>query len=421
MPGVIYDSSPYISEEAAEKLRNYKYPGTDDRSPWYKYVLVPTADRLVTKMPRWLAPNTITVSGLILVAVSSIVSTCYCPSFEGHAPSWTYFLSGISMMAYQLLDVSDGKQARRTGNGSPLGLLFDHGIDAFNVILGGVPVAASLQMGPTWRAPAIVLAAKVSFFFGTWEEYYTGVLYLPPFNGPNEGLLIVMCVHFYNAIFTPAIWTQPFPWYPELSNNTVFLICTCAGTVINAIANIIGVCTHIRRNPQKGFTVQGALSTLVPFGTFMTIVGVWLVISPAGIVARYPNMCLWGVGLICCKLVMHMMLAHLCSAQFSLMRKTLVPIFLISAHASLQCVTGFLPKPNCIEPLMEEEAIATIFFYLSLITYAHMVYNLVQEIKVILGIYCFTVKPGTELEPDAEAKLPSEKPRSRAKSPKKKD
>ena len=90
------------------------------------------------------------------------------------------------MLTYQLLDVCDGKQARRTGNGSPLGLLFDHGCDAFNVIVGGVAVAASMQMGPTWRAPGIVLAAMVAFFFGTWEEYFTGVLYLPPFNGPNE-------------------------------------------------------------------------------------------------------------------------------------------------------------------------------------------------------------------------------------------
>ena len=31
-----------------------------------------------------------------------------------------------------MLDEMDGKQARRTGNSSPLGLLFDHGCDAFN-------------------------------------------------------------------------------------------------------------------------------------------------------------------------------------------------------------------------------------------------------------------------------------------------
>jgi ethanolaminephosphotransferase len=32
-----------------------------------------------------------------------------------------------------MFDEMDGKQARRTGNSSPLGMLFDHGCDAFTV------------------------------------------------------------------------------------------------------------------------------------------------------------------------------------------------------------------------------------------------------------------------------------------------
>jgi len=34
---------------------------------------------------------------------------------------------------YRLFDEADGKHARRTGNGSPLGLIFDHGIDCIAV------------------------------------------------------------------------------------------------------------------------------------------------------------------------------------------------------------------------------------------------------------------------------------------------
>jgi len=34
---------------------------------------------------------------------------------------------------YRLLDEMDGKQARKTGNSSPLGLIFDHGCDAFGI------------------------------------------------------------------------------------------------------------------------------------------------------------------------------------------------------------------------------------------------------------------------------------------------
>jgi hypothetical protein len=84
MPGIVWDTEPYISDVAAEKLRNYVYPGTDDRSPWFNYVLNPLANWFVPKfIPRWLAPNTITLAGLSLVMASSIVISTYCPNYEG--------------------------------------------------------------------------------------------------------------------------------------------------------------------------------------------------------------------------------------------------------------------------------------------------------------------------------------------------
>ncbi len=42
-----------------------------------------------------------------------------------------------------MLDEMDGKQARRTGNSSPLGLIFDHGCDCFSV---GFQVMMALKM-----------------------------------------------------------------------------------------------------------------------------------------------------------------------------------------------------------------------------------------------------------------------------------
>ena len=94
-------------------LADFRYPGTDDRSPWYNYVLSPAAVWLVNRLPRWLAPNTITISGLMLMVLSYIVSATYCPSFDNESPRWTYFLSATCILTYQFLDVCDGKQARR--------------------------------------------------------------------------------------------------------------------------------------------------------------------------------------------------------------------------------------------------------------------------------------------------------------------
>lgn len=62
--------------------------------------------------------------------------TCrYSPNMVEETPRWVYANAGFSLLFYQILDVADGKQARKTGNSSPLGLLFDHGCDALNVVV----------------------------------------------------------------------------------------------------------------------------------------------------------------------------------------------------------------------------------------------------------------------------------------------
>ena len=44
--------------------------------------------------------------------------------------SWWYFLQAFCFFLSRFLDELDGKQARRLGLSSPLGLIFDHGCDA---------------------------------------------------------------------------------------------------------------------------------------------------------------------------------------------------------------------------------------------------------------------------------------------------
>ena len=52
-------------------------------------------------------------------------------TLKGTIPSWTFFYSAFAIFAYQTLDSLDGIHARNINASSPLGQLFDHGIDAF--------------------------------------------------------------------------------------------------------------------------------------------------------------------------------------------------------------------------------------------------------------------------------------------------
>jgi len=48
---------------------------------------------------------------------------------------------------YRMLDEMDGKQARRTGNSTPLGLMFDHGCDAFSMGLVTLTLSKLFRCG----------------------------------------------------------------------------------------------------------------------------------------------------------------------------------------------------------------------------------------------------------------------------------
>ena len=106
----------------------------------------------------------------------------------------------------QTLDNLDGKQARRTGSSSPLGLLFDHGCDAFNTTLGAVNQACTMQCGATWKALAVWQLVALPFFFTTLEELYTGELVLPvrAYPPPVSPLLSASCSQRWRLL-TP-VW-----------------------------------------------------------------------------------------------------------------------------------------------------------------------------------------------------------------------
>lgn len=128
---------------------------------------------------------------------------------------------------------------RRTHQSSPLGELFDHGVDALNTSLEVLLFAGSQNMGHGWRTVATLFActcglkffetiassswadavgcflliwspALMTFYVQTWEEYHTHTLTLGIVNGPVEGILIVVSVYALTGYLGGAsFWQQP--------------------------------------------------------------------------------------------------------------------------------------------------------------------------------------------------------------------
>ena len=193
--------------------------------------------------PAWLAPNLLTAAGGVCVGLAAALTLWHSPSLGGACPQWVYAVNALLLFAYQTLDGSDGKQARRTQSGSPIGELMDHGIDAWAV---GAMVTTCLDafgfgVGSAWPW-LILLGAQAAFFASNLTLLHVGRMRVddvgvrsPPAplapwpsraRAPRSrrvrvprGLAQVIelqatmigCL-LLTAACTPAVWRVPVPW-----------------------------------------------------------------------------------------------------------------------------------------------------------------------------------------------------------------
>lgn len=79
--------------------------------------------------PDWLAPNLITLLAMVPALIVLALNDFLFPNMVGVMPAWLSAFCVFSIFWYQTLDATDGKQARRTDNCSPLGQILDHNLD----------------------------------------------------------------------------------------------------------------------------------------------------------------------------------------------------------------------------------------------------------------------------------------------------
>jgi len=199
---------PVFDEQDAMKLRKHKYSGSDE-GLMYKWFYSPIANKLVECLPDTVAPNTLTLIGFI----HSLTPVILCFSIGGlnlvgKVPSWILFLNAYCYFAYRMLDEMDGKQARRTGNSSPLGLLFDHGCDCFSTGLQAILTLRVVQIGNNWISFVCIVIGICTFHFTTLEEYYIGTLKLPVGNAVSDGSVLVVLVFIVTGITGNEVWVH---------------------------------------------------------------------------------------------------------------------------------------------------------------------------------------------------------------------
>eukprot|EP00931_Biecheleriopsis_adriatica_P081011 TRINITY_DN54362_c0_g1_i1.p1 TRINITY_DN54362_c0_g1~~TRINITY_DN54362_c0_g1_i1.p1 ORF type:complete len:431 (-),score=74.95 TRINITY_DN54362_c0_g1_i1:34-1293(-) len=164
--------APLLSLEALEAIANHKYKA-GAYTPLDNF-LSPHLQTLTDCLPTWLAPNLITLGGAVPMTLATVYLGFRCPAFEDNAPPLLLCFWAVSLIFYLVCDAIDGKQARRTGSSSPLGQVFDHGIDCLMVISIHWWIFAVAGLEAKWAIP-VQAGGQLLIFLGHWEEHFTHV------------------------------------------------------------------------------------------------------------------------------------------------------------------------------------------------------------------------------------------------------
>ncbi|GAA5986495.1 hypothetical protein JCM11641_005218 [Rhodosporidiobolus odoratus] len=264
---------------------SYSYSAVD-KSPLSNYVMRHWWTWSASLMPPWLAPNCITLIGFGVVVLNFLSVWIWAPGLVD-GPRWVYALAAAGLFFYQTMDNIDGKQARRTGTGSPMGEMFDHGCDTLNCPLSGIIQAAAFGLGHSPYALLCVLIPCWSMYVSTWEEYHTGTLYLGYINGPVEGILLGVAILVVSAVKGPGWWANPvsstglasvppFAFFPGKWQvlDTVMFMLVAAFLLLHLPLCLYNVYKHLatpRRRPLTSRTASTRVNTAQPLDAFQQL------------------------------------------------------------------------------------------------------------------------------------------------------
>ncbi|CAH1244463.1 CEPT1 [Branchiostoma lanceolatum] len=197
---------PVLSEAQLKRLKEYKFKA-EGASLLDINVLKVFWGYLVEHIPMWVAPNVISFLGLAALVITTFPLFLYCPTATEEVPWWFYTNSVIGLFLIQTLDAVDGLQARRTGNGSPIGAIVDSACDivAFGIGVTSCSVAMQLGTSPEWMFYFHLLCFSIDYA-EYWKNCFLDVLYYNLIES-NEYLAMMMTIHAVSAMFGPATWS----------------------------------------------------------------------------------------------------------------------------------------------------------------------------------------------------------------------
>ncbi|KAF8456207.1 CDP-alcohol phosphatidyltransferase-domain-containing protein [Terfezia claveryi] len=407
-------SGDALSLEALSNLKFYKYQSVD-KSPVARYILKHYWNWAAELLPLWLAPNLVTLIGFGFILVNVITLWIVMPDLVGPGPAWMYYSFAAGLWMYSTMDNLDGKQARRTGTSSPLGELFDHGIDSLNCVLGGLCQAATMGLGASNTAAFTCLIPTLPMFFSTWETYHSHVLYLGYINGPTEGLIIGCLLMAASGWYGPDMWmvkaSSVLGFESILGDYTFRDLWVPALTVAVFVGHIPAcVMNVIAARRRDSLPVLPVFLEWIPMITFTASCCAWL-FSPYSTLLVENHLILFCLttSFVFGRMTTKIILSHLTRQPFPYWTMMLVPLIVGAA-----LVNGPYVGLPALTPAFELLYLRLSFLF-SAIVYGHWAKMTINGICDFLGIKCLTIpykQSNATATPNGATKMSVRKARS---------
>ncbi|XP_068628186.1 cholinephosphotransferase 1 isoform X1 [Battus philenor] len=337
-----------------KRLSEHKYSCTSASildawlQPWWCW--------LVSKTPLWLAPNLITILGLIINIVTTLILVWYSPDGRQEPPRWACAVCALGVFVYQSLDAIDGKQARRTGSQSPLGELFDHGCDSISTVFIALGACIAVKLGdyPTWMFFQCFCAMTL-FYCAHWQAYVTGTLRMGRID-VTEAQYSIIAIHLVSATLGAEFWsTKVGALELRYSLGGVALVGTSltvgalaaaivaggvgkngstvalptVGIGVNLMSNyavvvmtlvlIVGYVKVIMRGGvgKNGSTVAGTsiLSPVIPFSFVVVPAFIIFQKSESHVYENHPALYILAFGMVAAKVTNRLVVAHMTKSE----------------------------------------------------------------------------------------------------------
>ncbi|XP_049309882.1 cholinephosphotransferase 1 isoform X3 [Bactrocera dorsalis] len=300
-----------LSAQQLKKLSEHKYSCTSSSllDPW----LQPWWNWLVSMTPLWLAPNLITIIGLIVNIVTTLILVSYSPNGKSAPPGWASLLCAFGLFVYQSLDSIDGKQARRTNTQSPLGELFDHGCDSISTVFVALSACISCQLGqyPNWLFFQCFCAIGL-FYCAHWQTYVSGTLRFGKID-VTEAQFTIMAIHIISAVFGSDVWQARMFGNFQLWSTLSLMTLVCGIWSLWFIFSVI-LAGGVGKN---GSTVAGT-SVLSPSIPLTMVILPALIIaqkSPQNIFTEHASLYILAFGMVAAKVTNKLVIAHMTKAE----------------------------------------------------------------------------------------------------------